>query len=210
MRKMIWEKVWEIIHLFPSILSFLDLSTLGLKESVSKRLPLPLLHRQEDKDLTRLIKKKPENSGGSVMVTGHPGTGEFLVSHLTGSNQPYHYQGKTAYIYLRIIENMIEGRPFLFQVIDGTIYHIAEKGVEAVQSWSSKERIEAFVDGDKKKISSAVRRCSQLWRHPRMHLQNGIRKQVPAHTLPNLLLNHGSARSSFELGKSWHCFQQLN
>ena len=150
----------EATYLFPSILSFLDFSTLELKESVSNRLPLPLLLRQEDKDLTELIKKKPKNSGGSVIITGQPGTGEFLVSHLTGSNQPYHYQGKTAYIYLRIIENMIEGRPFLFQAIGGTVYHVAEKGVEAVQSWSSEETIEAFVDGDKKEPSYILRRPS--------------------------------------------------
>jgi hypothetical protein len=43
---------------------------------------------------------------------------------------------------------MIEGRPFLYQAIGGTVYHVAEKGVEAVQSWSSKEPIVAFVVGD--------------------------------------------------------------
>ncbi len=43
---------------------------------------------------------------------------------------------------------MIEGRPFLFQATRGTVYHVAEKGVEVVQSWSSKEAIVAFVDGD--------------------------------------------------------------
>ena len=44
---------------------------------------------------------------------------------------------------------MIEGRPFLYQApIDGTVYHVAEKGVEVVQSWSSKETIVAFVDCD--------------------------------------------------------------
>lgn len=96
-----------------------------------------------------------------MIVSGQSGTGEFLVSHLTGSNQPFHYQGKTAYIYLRIIENMIEGRPFLFQPMDGTVYHVAENSVEeAVQSWSSEETIEAFVDGDKKTPSYILRHPS--------------------------------------------------
>jgi len=72
----------------------------------------------------------------------------FLSPGLTGSNQPCRYKGKTAYLYLRIIENMIEGRPFLYQAIGGTVYHVAENGVEAVQSWSSQEIIVAFVDGD--------------------------------------------------------------
>jgi hypothetical protein len=45
---------------------------------------------------------------------------------------------------------MIEGRPFLFQSIEDIVYHVAEKGVEVVQSWSSKERIVAFVDADHK------------------------------------------------------------
>jgi len=43
---------------------------------------------------------------------------------------------------------MIEGRPFLYQAIQGTVYHVAEKGVNVVQSWSSDESIAAFVDGD--------------------------------------------------------------
>jgi hypothetical protein len=42
--------------LFPYILDFSDLSILGLKEA------------------------EPQNSGGSVLVSGQPGIGEFLVS----------------------------------------------------------------------------------------------------------------------------------
>jgi len=48
-----------------------------------------------------------------------------------------------------MIENMIEGRPFLHQAIGGTVYLVAEKGVEVVQSWRSQEAITAFIDGDK-------------------------------------------------------------
>ena len=43
---------------------------------------------------------------------------------------------------------MIEGHPFLFQDKRGTVYPVAEKGVEVVQSWSSEETIVAFVDDD--------------------------------------------------------------
>jgi len=52
------------------------------------------------------------------------------------------------YLYLRMIESMIEGCPFLFQATRGTVYHVAEKGVQVVQSWSSIETIVAFVDAD--------------------------------------------------------------
>jgi len=48
-----------------------------------------------------------------------------------------------------MIENMIEGRPFLFQAIQGTVYRVAGEGVEVVRSWSSEETIVAFVDADK-------------------------------------------------------------
>jgi hypothetical protein len=44
---------------------------------------------------------------------------------------------------------MIEGRTFLYQAIGGSVYHVSQKGVEAVHSWSSEETIVAFVDGDK-------------------------------------------------------------
>jgi len=70
----------EIKSLFPSILSFLDLSTLRLKDHIPSRLPLPLLLRQEYDDISKLIKERPQNSGGSVIVSGQPGTGEFLFS----------------------------------------------------------------------------------------------------------------------------------
>jgi hypothetical protein len=135
--------------LFPSVLSFLDLSSLELSERVSNRLPLPLFLREEYEKISNLIRQEPQTSGGSVIVSGQPGIGEFLLYCLTGSNCPYQYQGKTAYMFLRIIENMIEGRPFLFQDVAGTVYHVAENGVEMVRSWSSNNPIVAFVDGDK-------------------------------------------------------------
>jgi len=44
---------------------------------------------------------------------------------------------------------MIEGRPFLYQAQDGTVYYVNEKGVQPIEFWSSNEYIVAFVDGDR-------------------------------------------------------------
>lgn len=49
-----------------------------------------------------------------------------------------------------IIRCMIEGSPFLYQDRGGNVYHVNQKGVEVITSWSSEEGITAFVDGDKK------------------------------------------------------------
>ena len=43
---------------------------------------------------------------------------------------------------------MIDGCQFLFQDIDGIVYHVDEKGVEETRQWPASERIVAFVDGD--------------------------------------------------------------
>ena len=56
------------------------------------------------------------------------------------------------YLYLRVIECLIEGRPFLYQTKEGDVYHVAQNGVEAVRDWpleNPKTHIMAFVDGDK-------------------------------------------------------------
>ncbi len=73
----------------------------------------------------------------------------FLSPCLAGSNQPCRYQGKTTYLYLKIIEFLITGRPFLYQTKEGSVYHVTQNGVAAIESWSSKTHIVAFVDGDK-------------------------------------------------------------
>ncbi len=60
---------------------------------------------------------------------------------------------------------MIEGCPFLYQAKGGAVYHVFEEGVEAVQSWSSKEGIVAFVDvdeGDYKPEDMLICRSVQL------------------------------------------------
>jgi hypothetical protein len=43
---------------------------------------------------------------------------------------------------------MIEGRPFLYQAQNGTVYHVNEKGVQPIKSWPSNENIVAFIDAD--------------------------------------------------------------
>ncbi|KAH9978410.1 hypothetical protein BJV74DRAFT_888255 [Russula compacta] len=121
----------EIKSLFPFTLSYLDVSYLDLKNKVTSRLPLPLLLRQEYDYISKLIDKNPRDNSGSVIVSGQPGT------------------GKTAYLYLRIIEQMIKGCSFLFQVNGTTVYHVSENGVEVISSWPLEKNIVAFVDGDK-------------------------------------------------------------
>jgi hypothetical protein len=70
---------------FPFIMRYLDLSSLELKTTkISNRLPLPLLIRQEYDYITELIEKEPQSSMGSVIISGQPGTGEFIffLSHM--------------------------------------------------------------------------------------------------------------------------------
>ena len=83
----------------------------------------------------------------------------FFSLHLTGSNQPCRYQGKTACLYFKIIESLIERRPFLYQTKDGGVYHASEKGVEAVQQWSSNEPIMAFFDSDNSEMNGEPKSC---------------------------------------------------
>ncbi|KAF8273634.1 hypothetical protein EI94DRAFT_1676237 [Lactarius quietus] len=118
--------------LFPSVFKYLDLAPLGLKAEVTSRFPLPLLIREDYEDMTKLIDKEPQDNSGSVIVSGQPGT------------------GKTAYLYLRLFELMIGGRPFLFQSNLGTVYHVTKESVEIIGSWSSPDPITAFIDGDKR------------------------------------------------------------
>ena len=69
--------------------------------------------------------------------------------YLAGPNQSCRYQGKTTYLYLRIIEFLIEGRPFLYQTKDRIVYYVTGKGVEAIpSSWRPETYIVAFVDAD--------------------------------------------------------------
>ena len=58
---------------------------------------------------------------------------------------------------------MIQSPPFLYQAIDGIVYHVAEKGVVAVQSWLSEEKIVVFVDGDKGDYEPKDSSCVAHW-----------------------------------------------
>ena len=139
----------DIDSLFPSTLNFLDLSTVLKKKSHC--FPLAIFVREEYNIITKLIKERPPNSRGSFIVSGQPGTGTVLVplSRLVGSNQPCRYQGITTYLYLRMIEFLLEGRPFHYQTIDGIVCHVTQKGVDAIpSSWSPETPIVAFVDAD--------------------------------------------------------------
>lgn len=42
---------------------------------------------------------------------------------------------------------MIDGVPFLYQTIDGFVFHVSEK-VKTIKAWDSSKSIVAFVDGD--------------------------------------------------------------
>jgi hypothetical protein len=140
----------EIKSLFPYTLRYLDLSTLKLRIT-SDRFPLPIFLRDEYDHISNLIDSYPRDGMGSVIVSGQPGTGEVPVSlscRVT-SNQPPRCQGKTTYLYLRIIESLIAGHRFLYQSDEGYVYHVSEKGVELIESaWESSTHYVAFVDAD--------------------------------------------------------------
>ena len=68
---------------------------------------------------------------------------------------------------------MMEGRPFLYEAKNRTVYRVNEEGVQAIRSRSSDEKIVAFVDGDTEgypvtaqTICSTSRQCRLLWQHP--------------------------------------------
>ena len=78
----------------------------------------------------------------------------FLSPRITGFNRLCRYPGKTVYLFVKIIESLIQRRPFLYQTNHGVVYYVSEKGAEAVQSWSSKEPIMAFFDCDNANYNS--------------------------------------------------------
>ena len=72
-----------------------------------------------------------------------------LSTCLAASNQPCRYQGKTSYLYIRIIKSLIAGRPLLYQSNERVVYHVSENGVEVIESrWLPSEPYVAFVDAD--------------------------------------------------------------
>jgi hypothetical protein len=85
----------EINSFFPFTLSYLDLSTLELKNKLD-RFPLPLFLRQEYDHISELINESPRS--GTVVNLGRV---RFWSPCLAGSNQPCRYEGKTAYLSIR-------------------------------------------------------------------------------------------------------------
>ena len=57
-------------------------------------------------------------------------------------------QGKTSYLYIRMVDSMIDGRPFLYQDLAGTVYHVSN-AITIVNSWGSNSPIIAFIDADR-------------------------------------------------------------
>jgi len=99
------------------------LSTLRLHNAPGRLLIHFSFFREYD-HISALIENRPRSKDGSVIVSGQPGTGEVLQlpPYLTGSNQLADIKGKTAYLHLRVIHDMIKGCPFLFQAKDRTVY----------------------------------------------------------------------------------------
>jgi hypothetical protein len=64
-----------------------------------------------------------------------------LILHLTQT------QGKTSCLYLQLVLSMIEGCPFLYQTINGTVYHVSDT-ITRIHSWASTGAINAFIDAD--------------------------------------------------------------
>ena len=93
----------------------------------------------------------PKDNGGSAIVSGQTGIGDFLsifkflLSNLTWCDKT---SGKTAEIHLKIIEYMIERRPFIYQTLDGDVYEVSDTCVSIDQHWSPTAPITAFLDAD--------------------------------------------------------------
>ena len=140
----------ELRSLFPATIHYLDLSSLELSNP-PLRLPLPLLIRQEYNFISKVLDDRPKNNKGSVIVSGQPGIGDLLsifnlfLSNLTWCDKT---SGKTAYIHLKMIEYMIERRPFIYQTLDGDVYEVSDTLVSIDKRWSPTAPITAFIDAD--------------------------------------------------------------
>jgi hypothetical protein len=64
-------------------------------------------------------------------------------------------EGKTAFLHLKIVEFIINGRPFLYQTMHGAVYHVS-RTVTLIDSWPSNKGITAFIDGDQTYRDSCV------------------------------------------------------
>ncbi|KAM6497771.1 hypothetical protein JOM56_005719 [Amanita muscaria] len=120
----------ELDSFLPATFEFLDLSSLNLEDQ-PPRLPLPLFIRPEYSIILEEIQlQKIVDSSASRIISGQPGTGE------------------TAFLHYMMIKYMLDGIPFLYQSIDGIVYHIYRDKVETIESWNPSKSIVAFVDAD--------------------------------------------------------------
>ena len=103
-------------------------------------MPLVFLIRGEYAILSNLLE-----TVDSAIISGQPGIGRspvfLLMLDLTQT------QGKTAYLDVQMIWSIINGSPFLYQTLGGTVYHVADT-ITTVTSLSSR----AYVDADAKKF----------------------------------------------------------
>jgi hypothetical protein len=74
-------------------------------------------------------------------------------------------QGKTSYIHLRMVGSMINGEPFLYQSLRGTVYHVSDTITKITSLPSGSGDIVAYVDADEKKFEPQM-----FIRHPRSRL----------------------------------------
>jgi hypothetical protein len=68
----------ELSSFLPATVEFLDLTPLQLLHP-PPRLPLPLFRRHEYEIISEIITERGSGSGGSVLISGQPGTGEIHV-----------------------------------------------------------------------------------------------------------------------------------
>ncbi|KIL62166.1 hypothetical protein M378DRAFT_166004 [Amanita muscaria Koide BX008] len=136
----------ELDSFLPATFEFLDLSSLNLEDQ-PPRLPLPLFIRPEYSIILEETQLQRVHSSNSRMVTGQPGI------------------GTTAFLHYMMIKYMLDGIPFLYQSIDGIVYHVYRDGVETIESWKSSKSIVAFVDADGNKNTPQwfiQRKCVQF------------------------------------------------
>lgn len=72
----------ELHSLFPVTIRYLDLSCLELSNP-PKRLPLPMLIREEYDDITKLLEGRPKSQKGSAVLSGQPGIGDSLIFYFS-------------------------------------------------------------------------------------------------------------------------------
>lgn len=156
--------------IFPVTIEYLDLSCLQLKNMMSS-MPLAFLIRDEYRTLDDIVDRLD-----SGIFSGQPGNGKIPVFLLMLNL--IQTQGKTSYIHLRMVRSMINGEPFLYQSLRGTVYHVSDT-ITAITSWSSRSgSIVAYIEADEKNFepqmfirrpqikiiaASSPRGTDQLW-----------------------------------------------